>query len=188
MFFRRSSLGTVSATSPSVQALVNAIAQQEGPVQGNNPGNLLYVGQPGATGADSRGFAIFSSLQSGQQAEANQIALDVNRGTCATGSPVSTLNDLIAGCLTPASLNPNVSSYVQAVSAQTGIDPNAALSVALQTGVSSAFQPLAAGSGGSADISGDNVASDLSGIDFSDPTTLVLVALLGGVAWLAFRR
>ena len=34
----------------------------------NNPGNLKYVSQPGTTGQDAQGFAIFSTYQFGFQA------------------------------------------------------------------------------------------------------------------------
>jgi len=178
------SLGVVSPSSPSILALVNAIQQQEGPVRNNNPGNLVYVGQPGATGADSRGFAIFPTMASGQQAEAEQIALDVSRGSCATGSPVNSLTDLIAGCLTPASLNPNVGSYVQAVAAQTGIDPSADLGSQLGAGVSALPVALADGSSQSPDAS----FAGILGIDLTDPTTLLILALGGGVMWWAFSK
>jgi hypothetical protein len=51
-----------------------AIKQHEGWKPGsvsyrnNNPGNLKYTGQSGATGQDSRGFAIFPSEQTGMAA------------------------------------------------------------------------------------------------------------------------
>jgi hypothetical protein len=44
----------------------------------NNPGNLKYAGQPGATGQDSRGFAIFGSLQDGWDALTRQLQKYVN--------------------------------------------------------------------------------------------------------------
>lgn len=177
MRFSRSSLGLVSPSSPSVLALVNAIAVQEGPVQNNNPGNLLYAGQAGATGADYRGFAIFSTLQAGQQAEASQIALNANRGTCATGAATTTLAEELA-CLTPPNQN-DTSSYIAAVSAATGIDPNAPLQDVLGggNGVSNGDMALV----GQSD-------SAVTSVDLTDPTTLLLLAGAGVLAWWAFTR
>ena len=177
----RRSLGAVSPSSQTIQQIASAIYTQEGPVQNNNPGNLVYAGQPGATGADSRGFAIFSSLAAGQAAEQNQIALDINRGSCATGAPVATLSDLI-NCLTPPSLNPAVASgtYTSNVSQATGIDPNAPLST------------LADGSITPSDLSGSTLPTvDTSslGIDLTDPTTqIVMLAGAGLLIWALFRR
>lgn len=58
----------------------SAIAQFEGGAPGSvasrnhNPGNLKFAGQPGAVGADSRGFAIFADDATGYQALSNQLA------------------------------------------------------------------------------------------------------------------
>src|SRR4029077_16794003 len=58
----------------------SAIAQFEGfntagsrPARNNNPGDLKYAGQPGATGQDAQGFAIFPDAESGFQALYNQL-------------------------------------------------------------------------------------------------------------------
>lgn len=112
----------LSATTADIAA---AIYTQEGPVRNNNPGNLRYVGQAGATGQDSRGFAIFPTLAAGQAAEVAQLDLLISRGTCATGAPVSSLSDVIS-CLSPPSEN-DTATYINRVSAATGLDPNAPL-------------------------------------------------------------
>jgi hypothetical protein len=49
-------------------------------VRQNNPFNLKYVGQPEATGAGTRGFAIFPNAEAGVQAGIKQIQLDQSRG------------------------------------------------------------------------------------------------------------
>lgn len=46
----------------------------------NNPGNLKYVKQPEATGADPQGFAVFPDYAHGLTALHKQIALDAGRG------------------------------------------------------------------------------------------------------------
>lgn len=160
-------IGDVAST------IANAIYRQEGTVQNNNPGNLLYAGQPGATGADSRGFAIFPTLQDGQAAEVNQINLDITRGTCATGAPVTSLSDLIS-CLSPPSQN-DTATYISNVSTWTGIDPNANLQ-ALAGGVTTTPLP---------DLSSSVDASDAT--DTTDYTWVY--AGLGGLAlfWVLTR-
>jgi hypothetical protein len=58
----------------------SAIAQFEGfnlpgsrPARNNNPGDLKFAGQSGATGQDSAGFAIFPDASTGFQALYNQL-------------------------------------------------------------------------------------------------------------------
>lgn len=48
-------------------------------VRNNNPGNLLYAGQPNATPCDYRGFACFPSPEIGFRALVMQIDLDQTR-------------------------------------------------------------------------------------------------------------
>ena len=160
---RLPSLGIVSPSSPIVQQLAAAINRQEGATKNNNPGNLVYVGQPGAIGADSRGFAIFPTLAAGQAAEANQISLDINRGSCASGAPLATLTDLI-NCWSTT----DQAAYVANVSQWTGIDPNTVLN-----------------SVGAGAVSVDEASS---GINLTDPATLALIGGLGLLAFLALRR
>lgn len=83
----------------------------------NNPGNLRYVGQSGATQGQG-GFAKFSSPQAGFNALVNQIGLDASRG--------ATLTSFI-GKYAPSSEN-NTAQYIQQVSSWLGIDPNTPLS------------------------------------------------------------
>jgi hypothetical protein len=46
----------------------------------NNPGNLKFADQPGATGADPQGFAIFPDYKTGFNALHRQVGLDAKRG------------------------------------------------------------------------------------------------------------
>lgn len=180
----RLSLSAVTPTSPLVQQIAVAINRQEGATQNNNPGNLMYVGQAGATGADSRGFAIFPTLSAGQAAEQTQVALLINRGTCANGDPVTNEAQLI-GCWSPANDPRNApgstNTYIQNVSAWTGLDPNAPFDM----------------SGGAPGVptqalygtDGDAVDASILPFDLSDPVTLAITLGSAGVlAWLYFRR
>lgn len=165
MVFKRSSLGT------TLTDIANAIYTQEGPTQNNNPGNLLYAGQAGATGKDYRGFAIFSSLAAGQAAEVNQLQLLATRGTCATGAPVNTLADALA-CLTPPSDN-NTAAYIANVSAATGVDPNTSLASLLAgTSSTSSIPDLSSLFGGSDSL--DDGLGYLTSIATPDPAVIAL--------------
>jgi hypothetical protein len=76
-------LGTTS--SPNAALIASTIQQVEGYYPGslaytnNNPGNLIYVGQTGAT-PGAGGFAAFPSYDAGYQALLNQIQNYANRG------------------------------------------------------------------------------------------------------------
>ena len=48
-------------------------------VANNNPGNLRYVGQVGATQGE-KGFAKFNTPEAGYEALQNQVSLDASRG------------------------------------------------------------------------------------------------------------
>src|SRR6185312_10063130 len=118
--------------SDAVDSIAAAIQQVEGYFPGslayrnNNPGNLVYAGQPGAS-PGAGGFAQFSSYDAGLQAMKNQISLDVNRGTDVNGNPVNTLSDLITSWAPPA--ENDTANYIRTVAGQTGFDPNAPLSL-----------------------------------------------------------
>ena len=83
----------------------------------NNPGNLKFVGQQGATMGEN-GFAKFSSPQAGVQALKDQISLDASRG--------STLSDFVSK-FAPSSDN-NTSQYIQQIATALNVDPSTKLS------------------------------------------------------------
>lgn len=98
-------------SSLSFQALGLAIQTAEGWFPGsrsyrnNNPGNLRYAGQAGATGADDSGFAIFDSYDDGFAALINQLQLDASR------NPNWTLQDFVNN-YAPPSDNNNDTTYL----------------------------------------------------------------------------
>jgi len=81
-------------------------------VKNNNPGNLKFAGQPGAT-EDERGFAKFEDPQAGMNALVNQINLDRSRG--------DTLEGFISDYAPPS--ENATQNYIDYVSQQTGIAP-----------------------------------------------------------------
>ncbi|MFH1546475.1 MAG: hypothetical protein ABIE14_03810 [Patescibacteria group bacterium] len=48
-------------------------------MRNNNPGNLKFIGQAGAIGADEKNFARFATLEAGVAAHKNQIRIDAKR-------------------------------------------------------------------------------------------------------------
>lgn len=82
----------------------------------NNPGNLKFANQPGAIGADERGFAIFPDPETGMNAMRRQLELDlVERG--------KTGREFIHKYAPPSDNNPT-DAYVQNVFGELGLDPD----------------------------------------------------------------
>ena len=139
-------------------SIANEIQQLEGWFTGsvsqtnNNPGNLMYAGQPGATGQTAAGFAIFPTYQAGYQALQNQIALDASRGL--------TISQF-ANKYAPAAGGNDPASYAAQLAAATGLSVNDPLSMADTSAVAASVPPIS-------DSSGSSV-SDVS--SFSAPST-----------------
>ena len=86
----------------------------------NNPGNLKYARQPGTTGQDARGFAIFATFDEGWDA---LIALLNKR---AAQHPEWTLLDLFNSYAPPTDNN-NPEQYASFVAEHTGLTPDTTL-------------------------------------------------------------
>lgn len=145
-------------------SVANEIQQLEGWFSGsvsqtnNNPGNLMYAGQPGATGQTSAGFAVFPTYQAGYQALLNQIGLDASRGLTIAQ---------FAQKYAPAQDGNDPTSYAAQIAAATGLSVNDPLSSASSTAVASV--PTSTGT----DLS--SITADLTGSsdDGSDDSTLL---------------
>jgi len=131
------------------ESLANAIFRQEGSLdrngnwitssvgyRNNNPGNLVYAGQPGAVPLAARDpnmpgtgqnqtYAKFGTLEQGIAATQRQLALDASRG--------KTLAERLSTWATG-----NQAAYIANVSSWLGVDPNTPLSL-LDTGSPGAF-------------------------------------------------
>jgi len=161
MYVRRG-LGAIG--SP-VTTIANTIQQVEGYYPGtlayrnNNPGNLIYVGQAGAT-PGAGGFAAFPTYDDGYNALLKQIQNYANRGLT-----IQQMMDIYAPASQPGN-DPTL--YANKLAASLGVTTDTTLADALAGG----------GSGGGPDTSGE---LDLS--VFGDPSTADPVML--GVAALA---
>jgi len=169
-------LGALATSAAPYSAVANAMVQQEGynaslaPL--NNPGNLIYAGQTGATPATVGGttWASFPTYDAGYQALLNQISLDASRGL--------TIAQFTAKYAPAASGNDPV-TYAANIAAATGLSVNDPLSAAAAAG----YVPSLADTG--IVPSPDQTA----GVDFSsvlsDPWTLALGGLAAGLVVLA---
>lgn len=178
-------VGRVGALSPGVtvtpgmQAVAQAIQTEEGyapgtvSYQNNNPGNLVYAGQPGAT-PGAGGFADFATYQDGLDALYNQLNLYAN-GTCGAcnGQPL-TIEQMTAIYAPAGQGNNNPTAYAQNIASATGVSTD--------TPLSDVFSGTA--------VSGSTDLSDLTGGDGDDDSgdgTIfgldpVSAAILGGAA------
>ena len=87
----------------------------------NNPGNLNYVGQAGASLEKPGGrFAKFETAYDGLKAMARQLMLYAQRGINSVEGIISTW--------APSSEN-NTGAYINAISSKLGVDPGAALNL-----------------------------------------------------------
>lgn len=205
LIFRARRLRGGSISPTAVSAIAAAIQTQEGyapgtlAYQNNNPGNLVYVGQPGAT-QGAGGFAAFSSYNAGYTALTNQITLDAVRGTDVNGNPTTTISELLSSWAPSSDPRNNTPAYIASVASQTGYDPNAPLSSLGTPGITAPLPPaLVATSDSSAGDGVDSAGLDLSSlpdstVDLSSvglPSSVPVYALVGvGVlaAVLVFRR
>lgn len=158
-------------------SVANEIQQLEGWFSGsvsqsnNNPGNLVYANQPGATGASSSGFAVFPTYQAGYQALLNQISLDASRGL--------TISQF-AQKYAPASDGNDPTSYAAQIAMATGLSVNDPLSLA-DSGTVASVPANAAGT----DLSSITDSLTADNTDSGD-NTLLYVGVGLGVAALAW--
>ena len=116
----------------NINDLADAMASFEGSSasdlnhRNNNPGNLVYVGQTGATLGEG-GFAKFSSWQAGLDAMTWQLGHNLIRGTNASGQPTTTLSEMIAGWANRPSDQGALPNYISTVANKLGINPNESL-------------------------------------------------------------
>ena len=167
----------------AVNAIAQAIQTQEGyypgslAYQNNNPGNLVYAGQPGAS-QGAGGFASFSSYTLGYQALLNQINLDATRGTDVNGNPTTTVGQLIASWAPSSDPANNTPAYIASVAGQTGYSASDNL---LSLGGSSSLPGLV----DDTPLTGEVLTDDDFDYAYSDASTVDASAIPSTVWWLA---
>lgn len=164
-------------------ALISAIITQEGTCpspsncSNNNPGNLVYAGQPGASGVPGQ-IATFDTYQDGYNALVSQLGLYAS-GNCAAcaGQPqtLSSMFQIYAPASVPGN-NPTI--YASNVAG--------ALGVPTSTPVSSILATPSGSPASTADLSPDLSSVISSGVNF-DPTTLILVGSLAAGLFLLLK-
>jgi hypothetical protein len=178
-----SGLGSSFTVTPQLQTLAQTIQTQEGyypgslAYQNNNPGNLVYAGQAGAT-KGAGGFADFATYQDGLNALYNQLNLYATGACAACGGQPLTIQQM-ADIYAPAGQGSNnPQQYAASMAAALGVTPDTLLSSAL---AGDAAIPVDPGSG---------VLDGTSLMDGSiDPTTFALAAAgVLAVAWLFMRK
>jgi len=181
-----------------IPAWANVIAQFEGfnspgtrPARNNNPGDLKYLGQAGAVGADSGGFAIFPDPITGFQALYRQLQKYVS------DFPNFTILKIMAhylGQVTPTvNAQGDAFTYAAAVASGLGVDISTTLGQ-LASGAPSLVptQPAPIVTGvtdtGLIDSSTMDTAQLQPLAQFSTTELIAGVAVLAAIAYFAWSR
>ena len=148
----------------------------------NNPGNLMYAGQSGAT-QGAGGFAVFPTYDAGLNALYNQINL-YSTGACgACGGQPLTIQQM-ADIYAPASQPGNDPvAYANNMAAALGVSPNTPLSAALAgdgTGAGAGTGvPTATGDTGDDDSTDNGIFDSGDDAIFGLDPTFFTVAVVG---------
>jgi hypothetical protein len=185
--YTRTGLGQ---TSSVIQAIITQEGTCPSPAacQRNNPGNLVYAGQPGASGTPGQ-LATFDTYEDGYNALVNQLNLYA-AGTCGAcnGQPqtIASTFQIYAPGSVPGN-NPTI--YANNVANAVGVDPNTPLASVLTGGAAPGTTTFS-----SPDLSSGLPSLDLSSLGLPnlssiDPTYLIAgVLVLGFAAVWAFRH
>lgn len=136
----------------------------------NNPGNLVYAGQPGAT-LGPGGFAVFSSYADGENALIRQLNLDASRGL--------TISQEMAKWAPAGQGSNDPVAYAAQVAAAEGVSVDTPLTAAFASGPGVSVGLPPALDAGSTDAGAPvDLASLVSDVGSVDPVWLAA----GGVA------
>lgn len=120
-------------------------------IRNNNPGNLNYVGQSGASkeGGENGRFAVFESMTDGIAALYKQIQLYFKRGT-------DTISEIV-NKYAPASDNNNVMAYINSLVKSTGKGANESLSSADMSTIFNLLKGIISHENGKGYVSDDEI-------------------------------
>jgi hypothetical protein len=177
-----------------IPAWANVIAQFEGfnspgtrPARNNNPGDLKYLGQAGAVGADAGGFAVFPDPITGFQALYRQLQKYV------TDFPNFTILEIMAhylGQVTPTvNAQGDAFTYAAAVASGLGVDISTTLGQ-LASGTPAQPAPVATGvtDTGIVDTSTMDTVQLEPLAQFPTTELIAGVAVLAAIAYFAWSR
>lgn len=114
-----------SSPSGTKQSATGTIDRSGAGFRNNNPGNVKAIGPYSNLPSDSRGFAIFPDLATGQKAAADVLG----RYSTSGANTIASIVKRYEGRVQPGNVN-DIPAYISDVSKRTGIDPNKALSAA----------------------------------------------------------
>ena len=168
----------LGAANSQFSSVADTVVRQEGynsalaPL--NNPGNLIYAGQTGATPVTVNGttWASWPTYDAGYQGLLNQIALDASRGL--------TISQFTAKYAPAGQGSNDPVTYAANIAAATGLTPDSPLSAAAGSSVA----PFMVDTGIVPSPDQAAAATDLSSL-LSDPWTLALGGLAAGLVVLA---
>jgi len=158
-------------------SVVNGVSYPNGSIayQNNNPGNLVYAGQPGASPGGAGGFAVFDSYADGQQALYNQLNLYA-QGTCGqcNGQP-QTLESVMNIYAPAGQAGNNPTAYANTLANSLGVDPSDSLSSIF---AGTATSPSASATGDDSGSSDSSSVLDLASVDWVT-VGIALAAVVG---------
>jgi hypothetical protein len=158
--------------------------------QNNNPGNLRFAGQPGAS-AGVKGYAKFPTYADGYQALLNQINMQATPGYRAPNGTTypngQTLSEFI-NQYAPAADSNNTSAYLSTLVQSTGYPPDTLLSTVISGGVSAPGMVADVTTDPNADPSLADPNADPTVAAISDMTPLVLGIIGLGLLWVFVGR
>lgn len=100
-------------------------SMMEGPGgRNNNPGNLRFIGQRGATGADKKNFAIFPTMALGWEALQRDVRAKMTGNTRTVLNSGSTLAGFFEVYAPRSENKETLDGYIAAVAAALGLSPN----------------------------------------------------------------
>ena len=168
------------STPPAISTIASTIQSVEGYYPGslayknNNPGNLIYVGQAGAT-PGAGGFAAFPSYDAGYQALVNQIQNYSNQGL--------TINQMMAKYAPAGDGSNNPTAYAQTIANALGVSPDATVADAIAGNATAGIGPVdTSGVFSSVDTAFSDLGGAVSSGDFSQVSGTDWGVILGGLA------
>lgn len=118
----------VSTMAEAIQAWESGGNTNALSYRNNNPGNLKFASQPGATGIDSQGHAIFDTFESGWNALIRQLEAAFNN-TSHVYNANMTLYEFF-----DRYAEANSEAYAETVAARLGVSPDSTLQEISQRG------------------------------------------------------